>query len=129
MANTLFGAMSRVRPVNWGLLLHEVIGKAIPHIGRKPSFLFPFIMHLYQHFDCITTDEEDILTIASEEVAYKLHPAVGNIEMETSSDPIIPLSAPPSIRRPNSPPPPPPHHYPEAGPFWETTWRNVDLSA
>jgi hypothetical protein len=36
MANTLFGAMSGVRPVNWGLLIHEVVGQAIPHIGRKP---------------------------------------------------------------------------------------------
>jgi hypothetical protein len=41
MANTLFGAMSGVRPVNWGLLIHEVFGKAIPHIGRKPSYLSP----------------------------------------------------------------------------------------
>jgi hypothetical protein len=39
MANTLFGAMSGVRPVNRGVLIHEVVGRAIPHIGRKPSYL------------------------------------------------------------------------------------------
>ena len=66
MANTLFGAMSGVRSVNWGLLIHEVVGKVIPHVGRKPSFISPFILHLYQHFHCITTDEEDMLTITSE---------------------------------------------------------------
>jgi hypothetical protein len=76
MANTMFGAMSGVRPVNWGVLIHEVVGRAIPHIGRKPSYLSPFLLHLYKHFDCITTDEEDLLTIASEEVAYKIRPTV-----------------------------------------------------
>jgi hypothetical protein len=45
MANTLFGAMSGIRPVNWGILIHEVIARALPHIGRKPSFLSPFILH------------------------------------------------------------------------------------
>ena len=46
MANTLFGAMSGSMPVNWGLLIHEVMAKALPNIGKKPSFLFPFILHL-----------------------------------------------------------------------------------
>ena len=70
MANTLFGAMSKVRPVNSGLLIHEVIGRALPNIGRKPSSLSPFILHLYEHFDRITADEEDMQTIALKEVAY-----------------------------------------------------------
>ena len=72
MANTLFGALSGVRPVNWGLLIHEIVGRAIPNIGRKPSYLSPFILHLYKHYDCITPEEEDRLTIAMEEVAYKI---------------------------------------------------------
>jgi hypothetical protein len=134
MANTLFGAMSEVRPVNWGVLIHEVVGRAIPHIGRKPSYLSPFLLHLYKHFNCITTDEEDLLTIASEEVAYKIRPAVA--DSSTSSDPIVPEappsspgSPPPSSWRPNSPPPLPPHPHTEAGPSQYTTWRNVDLSA
>ena len=133
MANTLSGAMYGFRPLDWGVFIHEVVAHAIPHIGRKPSYL-PFILHLYKHFDCIIADEEDMLTIASEEVAYKLHPAVA--DTSTSSDPIIPEAPPsspgnlpPSFRRPYSPPPPPPHHHPEIGPSQDTTWRNVDLSA
>ena len=88
MANTMFGAMSEVRPMNWGVLIHEVVAWAIPHIGRKLSYLSPFILHLYNHYECITIDEEDLLTIASEEVAYKLHPTSANTSM--SSDSIIP---------------------------------------
>ena len=59
MANTMFGAMSGVRPVNWGILIHKFVGKSLPHMGRKPSFLSPYILHLYQHYDCFTAEEED----------------------------------------------------------------------
>ena len=100
MANTLFDAFSGVRPVNWGLMFHEVVGRAIPNIRWKPSYLSPFLFHLYKHYDCITAEEEDLLTIAAEEVTYKVRPTVA--DSSTSSDPIIP-DAPPSS--PGSPPP------------------------
>ena len=116
MANTLFGAMSGSRPVNWGLFIHEIVAKALPNIEKKPSFLSPFIFHLYHQYDLLVPDEEDEVTIAAEEVAYKLQPEAG--ETETSSDPIIPdvpLSSPGSpqpLPRPDSPPPPPPSQPP-----------------
>jgi hypothetical protein len=109
MANTLFGAMFGIKPMNWGLIIHEVVGRALPHIGRKPSFLSPFILHLYQHYNLLTAEEEDLLTIATDEVTYKLHPEAG--ETETSSDPIVPEAppssprSPPPLHRPTSPPP------------------------
>ena len=140
MANTLFGAMSGSRPVNWGLLIHEVMAKVLPNIGKKPSFLSPFIFHLYQQYDLLLLDEEDELTIAADEKTYKLQSEAG--ETETPSDPIVsdvPPSTPGSpqpLPRPISPPPPPcyppsppPTHHPEAGPNGEATWRNVDPSA
>ena len=78
MANTMFGAMSVVRPVNWGLLIHELVEKSLPHIGRKTSFLSPYILHLYQHYDCfnaaVRPAEEDLLTIAADDITYKLEP-------------------------------------------------------
>jgi hypothetical protein len=61
MANTLFGAMSGVRPVNWGRLIQEYVERNIPFIGRKPFFLSPYILHLYKHYECITGAEEDTL--------------------------------------------------------------------
>jgi hypothetical protein len=124
------------------LLIHEVVGRAIPNIGRKPSYLSPFLLHLYRRYDCITADEEDQLVIAAEEVAYKVRPVVA--DSSTSSDPIIPEAPPsspgspppmrapspaPSSRRPASPPPPPQQPHPEAGPSRTSPWRNVDLSS
>jgi hypothetical protein len=71
MANTLFGAMSGVRPVNWGRLIQEYVEKNIPYIGQKPFFLSPYILHLYQHYGCINEADEDARTIAEDEVAYQ----------------------------------------------------------
>ena len=99
MANTMFGALSGVRPVNWGLLIHEIDGRALPSIGKKPSYLSPFILHMYKHYDCISAEEEDMLTIVAEKVAYKVRSNVA--ESNTSNEPIIP-DAPPSS--PGSPP-------------------------
>ena len=123
MAKTLFEALSRVWPVNWGMFIHEVVAQAIPYIGRKPSYLPPSLCTFIS-----TTSASRLMrrTIAAEEVAYT----------STSSDPII-LKAPPSSHespplsfwRPNTPPSSPPHHHPEAGPRPDTTWRNVDLFA
>ena len=97
MANTLFGALSGVRPVNWGLLIHETVVRAIPYIGRKPSYLSPFIMHLYTYYGCTTVKEDDMMLVAAEEVAYKLQPVVQ--DTSTSSNRPIPKA---------------PHPHPEA---------------
>ena len=54
MANTLFGAMSGVRPINWGRFIQEYVEKSLTHIGRKPSFLSPYILHLISNTDALT---------------------------------------------------------------------------
>ena len=76
MANTIFGAMFGVRYVNWGRTIQEFVKKSLPHIGRKPSFLSPYILHLYQHHECVNEAEEDMLAIAEYEVVYKFGPEV-----------------------------------------------------
>ena len=153
LANTLFGALSGSRPVNWGLFIHEVVAKALPHIGKKLTFLSPFLYHLYHlyhQYDVLVPDEEDELTIAAKEVTYKLQPEAG--ERETYSDPNVsdaPSSpgSPQPLPRPDSPLPPPPHppspshplspfrpssppltYHPEAGPNGDATWQDVDPS-
>ena len=72
VANTLFGALSGVRPVNWGVIIHEIVARGISQIGKKPSYIFPFIMHLYEYHHCTTVDEDDKLVTAREEILYKL---------------------------------------------------------
>ena len=144
MANMLFGALSGVRPVNWGLLIHEVVGRAIPNIGRKPSYLSPFILHLYKHYECIKPEEEDKLNIAADMVTYKVRKPAQ--DTSTSDDPAIPEvlpsspgspasqkppSSPSKSRRSLSPPPPEEAQQPpqtEAGTSRDPPRRNVDAS-
>ena len=121
--------MSGARPVNWGTLIQEYVEKSIPHIGRKPSFLSPYILHLYQHHGCINEEEEDMLTIAEDEVVYKITPEVEVPETgtEDSSDTAVPepppVLSPPKVRKPTSPP-----ARQEAGPSREVPWKDIDLS-
>jgi hypothetical protein len=48
MANTIFKSLSGKWLVNWGRLIQELVEKSIPHIGKKPSPLSPYIFHLYE---------------------------------------------------------------------------------
>ena len=112
MANTLFEAIFGVRPVNWGRLIQEYVEKSILHIGRKLYFPSPYIRHLYQHYGCINEVEEEALTIAEDEVVYKLGPDVEVTESgteESSGGPTVP-EPPPSapvleLRRATTPQP------------------------
>ena len=66
--------------------------KLIPHIGKKPSPLSPYILHLYQRNGCVKEEAEDALTIAKDEVIYKLEPEVELTKAgmeESLSDPTI----------------------------------------
>ena len=125
--------MSGVRPVNWEVLIHEYVEKSIPHIRWKPSFLSPYILHLYHHYDCFIVEEEDLLNIVADEVVYKLGPKVevGETGMKDSNDPAI-LKEPPvspilSFLKLASPPPPP--HCLKVGPNWEAYYKDVNFSA
>jgi hypothetical protein len=129
MVNTLFGAMFGVRPVNWGRLIQENVEKSLPHIGQKPSFLSPYILHLYQQYGCINEAEEDALTIAEDEVVYKLGPEVKITETkmeEFSEDPVIP-KPPPSAPTPKTRRAATPQPRNEAGPSKEQPWKDIDL--
>ena len=100
MANTLFGALSGVRPVKWGLLIQELVNRSIPSIGKKPSYLSPFILHLYQHYGCTTREEDDAITIANEEIHFQVQPVPP--DTSTESDEELPEAQP---SPPGSPPP------------------------
>jgi hypothetical protein len=78
-----------------GRLIQEYVERSLPNIGRKPSFHFPFIIHLYQQYGCIN-ETEDTLIIVEDEVVYKLGLEIEITEAETkesSEDPV--LSKPP----------------------------------
>jgi hypothetical protein len=116
------------------------VEKSLPHIGRKPSFLSPYILHLYQQYGCINEAEKDVLTIAEDEVVYKLGPEVELTEAGTEEssedlvapepplpDPILTSAPAPSpVPEPRRAATPQPRH--EASPTREQPWRNIEPS-
>ena len=148
VANTLFGALSGVRPVNWGIIIHDIVEKGIQQIGQRTSYLTPFILHLYACFGCTTVDEDDKLIAGEEEIRFRIQPRPtddgeeGN-QPDPEAGPSQPASPPESSRRAGTPPPPsprrqsapspqrPPPSPHGAGPSRkqpEAPWQNVDLS-
>lgn len=129
MVNTLFGAISEVWPINYGMFIYENVEKSILHIGWKPSFLSPYILHLYQQYWCINEAEKDALTIAEDMVVYKPGPDVDITEAETeecSEDLAVPEPPPcvpvPKPRRMTNPQP---RH--EVDSIRDQPWRDIDL--
>ena len=133
--------------MNWGMIIHEIVARGISQIGKKPSYISPFIMHIYAYHHCTTVDEDDKLVTARDEITYKLQPVPH--ESSTKSDPPIPEAPPSSVGSPpenfrgaDSLPPPSPRHHP-ASPHRPpqsphaarpgrtpaaAPWQNVDLS-
>jgi hypothetical protein len=121
----------------------QILGDVFVDIKGVFLDIFPrFLVHHKKHgFLIVRPEEEDLLVIAADEVAYKVRPLVA--DSSTSSDSIIPEAPPspgslqparapspaPSPRRPISPPPPPQQPHPEAGPSRASPWRNMDLSS
>ena len=112
MANTIFRALSGTRTVKWGRLIQELVEKSTPHISKKPSPLSPYILYLYQRNGCVNEAEEDAITIAKDEVVYKLGLDVELTEAgteESLSDPTVPEPPPaaptPKVRRAATPQP------------------------
>ena len=131
MVNTIFGALSGTRLVNWGQLIQELVEKSIPHIGKKPSPLSPYSLHLYQRNGCVKEEEEDALIIAEDVVVYKLGPEVELTEAgteESLSDLAVP-EPPPTAPTPDSRRAATPQPQNEAGPSRVLHWRDIDMSS
>ena len=65
VANTIFGALSSTRKVNWGVVMQELVGKLVSGLEKgKPSPISPYLFHLYHRFECFRGEEVEILETA-----------------------------------------------------------------
>ena len=84
VANMIFGALSRIRKVNWDLVMQEVIGKLVSGLEKgKPSPINPYLFHLYHRFECLRGEEMEMLDIAWYMLEYGV-----SLEAETQPDTI-----------------------------------------
>ena len=60
VGNTIFGALSGVRKVDWGLFIQEVVGKLITALEKgKPSSISPYLFHFYHRFECLSKNSKN----------------------------------------------------------------------
>ena len=75
IGNTIFGAISRERPVDWAIIFMELVNRLVGGAGKtKPTPICPFLYHLYKSKGLLTEDEETDYTTAQELNRYRITP-------------------------------------------------------
>ena len=75
IGNTIFGALSGDRPVDWGKVFSELVQRLVGGAGKaKPTPICPFLYHLYECKGLLTEEEETDYTTAKELNRYEIPP-------------------------------------------------------
>ena len=99
IGNTIFGALSGDRPIDWGKVFSELVQRLVGGAGRaKPTPICPFLYHLYKCKGLLTEEEETDYTTAKELNRYKIPP-----ERDEDSDSGVLLITGPEPRRAPAP--------------------------
>ena len=73
IGNTIFGALSGERPVDWGKIFSELVHRLVSGAGKsKPTPIYPFLYHLYECKGLLTEEEETDYTTAKELNRYRI---------------------------------------------------------
>ena len=75
IGNTIFGAISGERLVDWAIIFMELVNRLVGGAGKtKPTPICPFLYHLYESKGLLTEDEETDYTTAQELNRYRITP-------------------------------------------------------
>ena len=84
VGNTIFGALSGERPVDWGVVVKDLVQRLLFGMGRsKATPICPYIFHLYHSHE---------LLLPAEKKEYRIKEALlkHNVESEGEEDPESP---------------------------------------
>ena len=97
IGNTIFGALSGERPVDWGKVFSELVQQLVGGAGKsKPTPICPFLYHLYECKGLLTEEEETDYTMVKELNQYRISP-----ERDQESDSgVLRLTGPEPLRTP-----------------------------
>ena len=97
IGNTIFGALSGERPVDWGKVLSELVQQLVGGAGKsKPTPIYPFLYHLYEYKGLLTEEEETDYTTAKELNRYWITPK----RDQDSDSGVLRLTGPEPLRAP-----------------------------
>ena len=73
LGNTIFGALSGDRSVDWAIIFMELVNRLVGGAGKtKPTPIYPFLYHLYESKGLLTEDEETDYKSAQELNWYRI---------------------------------------------------------
>ena len=73
--NTIFGALSSDRSVDWAKIFAELINRLVGGAGKsKPTPICPFLYHLYESKGLLIEEEETDYQAAEELTPYRITP-------------------------------------------------------
>ena len=97
IGNTIFGALSGDRPVDWGKVFSELVQRLVDGAGKaKPTPICPFLYHLYECKGLLTEEEETDYTMAKELNRYRISPE----RDEDSDSGVLRITGPEPLRAP-----------------------------
>ena len=86
VGNTIFGALSGERPVDWGIVVKDLVQRLLFRIGKsKATPICPYVFHLYHSYE---------LLLPAEKKEYRIQEAFvkHNVESEEDEDPASPAN-------------------------------------
>ena len=86
VGNTIFGALSGERPVDWGIVVKDLVQRLLSRMGKsKATPIYPYIFHLYYSHE---------LLLPAEKKEYRIQEALvkHNVEFEEDEDPASPAN-------------------------------------
>ena len=73
--NTIFGALLGDRPIDWGVLIYDVVARMVGLVSKgKPTMVCPFMFHLYKERQVLRVPELATYTLAMEMIKYDCTP-------------------------------------------------------
>ena len=85
VGNTIFGALSGERPVDWGVVVKDVVQRLLSGMEKsKATSICPYIFHLYHAHELLLTNEKE----------YRIQEALvkHNVESDEDDDPASPAN-------------------------------------
>ena len=75
ISNTIFGGLSSVKLVSWGVVIQEVVGKSVFRLEKeKPSPINLYFFRLYNGFECLGEEETTLLFAAKMMLQFDIAP-------------------------------------------------------
>ena len=87
VGNTIFGALSGERPVDWGIVVKDLVQRLLSEMGRsKATRICPYVFHLYHSHEFLLLAKKKEYRIKEALLKHKVE-SEGEEDPEDSEDP------------------------------------------